>query len=1812
MKKILFLIFTLLLFGCNDKDQTETQNDSNKIVSNEEKKEEGKSKQNSILDASDQSKIFTDKLIKNFYLDLEDNELIIEFYNNQEKIDFNKSNLLTFEPNKVEGKYRWKDDRTLVYNFLKADKNIGYKVEFSLKEYLKKDYKNLSFYLNFDTPKMTNLEISKWEKGDEHFLRIYPTFDKKVSKDFINSNLKLSLPKGDKLKNLQIASIKTSNNEGTKFSIVTSYFKKDTERQCVRAEFLGQQLERYFSYNGVMGIRSFEFREKNEKFTLYIKMGSYVENIDLKPYINIEGLDNFYAKRIDKYSIVINGNFVSGKDYVVKLFKDMSTMKKDEIFKVTVPSLQPKVEFKNEGIYLADSDNKKLRIRTRNLKGIKLSVKKVDKQNIDYFVDYYGIESGTSGKSKYGDYSVIRFGTELYSEKIKFDTVLNKWVERDIDLSVLGEKYGKEGIYLVEAAYDSDDILVPIKGFEKEEENKDAYHNYSFADYISTNAYVSKTVVLSNIGIITKKTNDRLFVYTSNLLDGSPVANAKITMFTNKGIQKSYSNEEGVAIFNVEDRYWNFVFGEKDGELSFVNKYNNYIDYSMADNSGTNKKAGLNAYIYTERGVYRPGDNVYISSILFEDDKEIPENMPLKLKIYSPLNKLYKEIEGENKGNCLYTFDFKTDYSDTTGNWRAELYSGEMLIGSKYIKIETIVPPVIKVKNKLEFEGPKKLALEIKSDYLFGAPGKNLEYNSKLEIKLANNPFTSYKNYSFVNETLDTSNYNNQNRSGTLNEEGLGNEIFDIKLYSAPFKLDLIISTEVFQKDGRKVKESDSIVLDFYDRYAGIERYDAYGEIGEKISLGTILLDKDGNPLNEELEYNVYKNDNYWWWDYSSFDSYKKHYKQSYSTILIENGKIKSGEKVSFTLEDYGNYYVEIIDSKGHRGGTFVKSGYYSYGTNASDNFMNLGLNKTEFEEGDKIDVSFESDTDAYGIINIEKNNEIISSTRIKCKKGINTYSVDAEKAFFPGVYINVIVLQNLKDKLSDSNIKLQGLKYIKIKDKTKEIKSSINAEKVYKDSKNISVKVKTSMPNSSFTLAAVDQGLLYITKYQNPSAYDYFYGKERYGILNYDNYKHIININKDKAYETLTPGGGDYRLMSAAELEAQKSDKGVNEPKRFKAISYFKSGTTDENGEATVNFEMDEYMGELRFMLVTTKDGAFGNDSQKAKVRGEIVMFPGLPRKLAPEDEISSNLNLFINDIVGKKGTVGIKIKGPIVVEGPKEFEINELKTGELNFEFKLKALNQIGNAKVTYYFKSENFEKEVSVDIKVDSQAPFTTYQEAEELEKDAEVLFSINNEAVKNSSEAHVRISRYPTYNLYGRLQYLIRYPYGCLEQTVSSIFPQLYIDKFLNLSQSEWKEVNKNINDGIKRLEKFQLPDGSLSYWKNEQSADFWSTNYAHYFLVEAIRNGYYVPDYLIDGVSSFQSKQANNTREVSLVNLYRLYILALNGRENISAMNYYRQNSMSKMNNTEKFLLAGAYSLIGYKSTAENIIKDISFEIKDSYWEDNFGSDLRDKAIILDVISRLKKDEKSNELNNEILEKLAGREWYSTQTLAYSLIAVSNYREKIEFDNDLEFSYSVDGKEYKEKLSGANKTIDLTKYFGKEIKIKNLSDKKLYTNYIFQGQMSLKEQGAYAKELRLKTFIYDEEGKRVYNLNNIKKGQSLWYIYKVEKQKNKRYKNIALAQNLGSGFEIENLRINNGNYPEWVYDIIGSEAYSRNVDIRDDRMIWFFDMYYGSSSYFVAKYNAVTPGTFFMPGATVEAMYSNEIGASLKGEELIIK
>lgn len=1546
------------------------------------------------------------------------------------------------------------------------------------------------------------------------------------------------------------------------------------------------------------GLEGYRFEEYNNTIRLVLTFYRDIEKKDLNSYINISGSGMNTKLNItsNKNKIFINESFRPGTDYNITLFKGLTGLEKNYNITVKVPSKDPNIEFKSSGIYMTSSSEKKLRIRTINLESANLEILKVSSDNINLYRYRANIKKGKNDPTSWSNSGAKR----IYSGEINIKGEKDIWIDSDIDLSIFdNNKEMVNGLYIVRLNVDSDHTNL------KKKENF----------YKS----IEKTIVISDLGILVKKYDKNTTIFVKNLNTNLPIDKVEVIVDLNK-----YLTDKNGKV-TVPNTSWVDILVKKDKDIAFIDS-SNYIDYTLADNGGTIKKEGIDSYIYLTQGVFRPGNEINISTILSEKGKKLPDNQNLIMEIYTPKEGLYTTIKGKSQGNSLYTFKFKTQENDFTGDWTAKLYIGEVsnegFINSKKISIKTIVPPSVEIKDNSQII-EDLLIVNTNTKYLFGAAGNNLDYRVTVSNSISTNKFKGYNNFNFIDGTTQKFDIE-KTKEGKLDINGDMEEKFDISTKNAPYILDYNIKTEVFQRDGRKVIKNKTLIYSPYEEYVGIEnKDDSYYEIGQDITMKTVLLSKNGNEIKKMLNYTIYKNTTLYWWDYSSYNEYKKHYKSSPKTTVITEGKVNSDKDITFKIPGYGNYYVEVTDPKtNHSSGTMLKGSYWGDSDTKNDTFIKLDLNNKNYSIGDEAIVTFKSPSSGKAIINIESGKKLIKSEIIDLQEGEQSYTFKVTDEMYPGAYFNVIMLQDLKKKENDRELKLQGLRYFHVKNESKIIPIEIINKKVYKDPKNVEITIKGE-PGMSYTVAAVDVGVLNLTNFKSPDPYGYFTSKERYTIGNYDNYKLILDLLKDPAFNTFKPGGGG--------ALTNKREGSLSKKPRFKIASQFKSGRVNSNGEAKLTFNLENYMGKVKFMVVGINDNKLGKNDTTSDIRGDIVLLPGAPRSLTPKDQFKSNLTIFVNENFEKNTTVSLKTQGPIKIIGKDKFKLDASKIGEYNFDFDLKVLKSFGQGRLTYTVQGENKTYTNEMNIAIEPKLDIINYNESYVIEPGSEITFTTTKEAIKDSSTSKMIISKFPLNGLYGRLRYLIKYPYGCVEQTTSSIFPQLYIDNFMGLSKEEKDEVQKNIEKGIERLEKFQLINGSMSYWIGEDYTSEWGSNYAYFFLLSAIDNGYYVPEKMMNRLRTYMINSANSTREVSLANIQRLFLLSLDGRENISAMNYYKQNSMKEIDSLNKLLLASAYEKVGYKEVANSIYSGVDLDkigAKNLDWWDSFGSPIRDRSLALLALKNLGSLDETNKFQQKILATLANGDWLSTQTTAYALLAISQNIENS--DSGLrKYSYSIDKflrlKAEEREFSGNNESISLNKIHGKKIKIKNPGNTKLYVSYYFEGVVDPSDQVEYSNELGLKVKYFTEDGKEIPVLQSLKKGQSIWAIYDISKTRNSNYSELVLNQNVASGVEIENLRLQGDRLPKWLTNYTEYNLDLRYTDIRDSRVSYFFDLIKGSyyynnykriddfdHGYIIVKLNAVTKGSFFMPGATLKDMYHNEIGAGLKGFPLKVE
>jgi uncharacterized protein YfaS (alpha-2-macroglobulin family) len=507
------------------------------------------------------------------------------------------------------------------------------------------------------------------------------------------------------------------------------------------------------------------------------------------------------------------------------------------------------------------------------------------------------------------------------------------------------------------------------------------------------------------------------------------------------------------------------------------------------------------------------------------------------------------------------------------------------------------------------------------------------------------------------------------------------------------------------------------------------------------------------------------------------------------------------------------------------------------------------------------------------------------------------------------------------------------------------------------------------------------------------------------------------------------------------------------------------------------------------------------------------------------------------------------------------------------------------------------------------------------------------------------ATLEVSALPPVNLDSRLDYLVHYPHGCLEQTTSAVFPQLYLPALIPMDQNRRLEIANNIRAGIARLRSLQHPSGGFAYWPGIWNTDGrhdwrndWGTTYAGHFFLEAEKAGYTLPGDMKASWLRYQKGVAQNwsprtgdtppeyaqdkswREAVRYAQAYRLYTLALAGQPEIGAMNRLRESSLTL---AERWMLASAYKLAGKPEVAKQLsdtgrVQAFVFADANPY---TFGSLLRDRAVVLMGMTLLGRDAETGPLLEDVSAQLSSGEWYSTQSLAFALVAVAQNTGAQPFKG-FSFDYTA-GKgraaTRKSETPLANIQLPALPAAGLPLDLKNTSDRKLYVTAAVRATPASGEEDSSANGLSV-DIVYSVDGEPV-DVRKVAQGTDLVAQITVKNLSKRRLDNLALTQMVPAGWEIRNDRLEDapidgersqeadqhGRFwwvpPAWRGNSLRTAEYT---DIRDDRLQRYFSLGANEQIFFETRLNAAYLGRFYLPGTGIEAMYDAKMHARQKG------
>jgi uncharacterized protein YfaS (alpha-2-macroglobulin family) len=1213
------------------------------------------------------------------------------------------------------------------------------------------------------------------------------------------------------------------------------------------------------------------------------------------------------------------------------------------------------------------------------------------------------------------------------------------------------------------------------------------------------------------------------------------------------------------------------------------------------------------------------------------------------MELFNPQSQLTQTLVNTTPVNGFYAFRLATVASAPTGVWTAKATLGGATF-TKALKIETVAPNRLKVALDLERNDrgaigaaeqgePPTIRGKVTSQWLSGATAAGLRTDVRIRLKATPTRFDRYADFAFDDPARGYATEPQDLYAGELDANGTASFAKQLdSIEGAPGMLSASFTTRVFERGGAFSVSHASHDLSPYARYVGLRlpRGDASRNMlrtDEAHTVELASLTADGAPTDvRNIEVTLYKVDWKWWWDKSG-DSLAQYAQRTHTSVVQQSTVSAQGGKGEWRFEikypAWGRYLIRACDlDGGHCAGQTFYIDWPMWAGRAQDqsgpaaSVLVFTADKEKYAVGETATIQLPVAKEGRALFTVESGAAILDARWIDLAKDSNRIRLPITAAMAPNVYASITLVQP-HGKHNDRPIRLYGVIPLHVADRETLLKPEIDVASEWRPESTGVVRVseRNGRP-MTYTLAVVDEGLLDLTSFRTPDLHAEFYKREALGVSTWDLFDEVAGAYSADLERLLALGGSDAGPVKNPDERRTRFPP---------VVRYLGPFTLEAGAHGRHEIALPQYVGAVRVMVVGGHQTAYGSADKSVFVRQPLMLLPTLPRVLGPEEEVAVPVSVFVSDPAIKRVALSMQTDGPFEIVGAPTLTLDFTRPEEQLALLRLRSKARVGQGVVKFTAASGEHRAAANVHLDVRSPNPPTTQRVQRTLEPGESWTSRVTPHGLAGTNVVSLEVSAAPPLDLERRLHYLITYPYGCLEQTTSAVFPQLYLPSLLKLEDARKRAIQRNVQDGVHRLAGFQVPNGAFLYWPggfaapDAQLRDHWSTTYAGHFLVEAKRLGYSVPDSMLANWIRFQRTTAQSFRHQgeseALDQAYRLYTLALAKQPEIGAMNRLRERA--QLPGPARWLLAAAYKHAGLADAAADLARGAPRAVAAYDGRERiFGSDLRDNAIMLTSLVALGSANAAQPLVDEISRSLSSDGWYSTQSTAYALMAMAHYVGLGEFSN-YTFERSIDGKGGATSVTAPMYSTTLAGFpdGGASLRVANTSDRRLFVSVLTRGAPPSGADAAGAEGLSIRIEYRDDAG-RALDVSRLAQGSDLIAQVSVMNETGHRIDNIALAQLLPAGWEIHNERMEGaeatGERVEeaptrpWWWDV-AARSDAEHVDIRDDRIYRHFSLKPRERITFVTRLNAAYRGRYYLPTVAAEAMYDASRYARTQGQ-----
>ena len=1539
--------------------------------------------------------------------------------------------------------------------------------------------------------------------------------------------------------------------------------------------------------------------------------------VDFSKYISVDSKDPQSVKAEGK-QLCIEG-LTHGQRYQLQIRAGLpssvgETLEKTVGMAAYLPDRKPLVRFTGRAYVLPSRGQQGIPIVSVNTNSVNVEIYRIGDRNLAQLIQDKDLERQLSS----WDVNKIKSqsGARVFKGAMEVELDLNKEVTTAFPVDeALGTL--KPGAYAMIARPES-----------KKKDNQSAIATQWF--------------IVSDLGLAAFNGADGVHTFVRSLSDATPASGVEVRLIAknNEVLATRNSDASGYVRFDAA-----LARGEGGQAPAILVAQNGATDYAFLDLTaaafdlsdrgvkGRNAPGETDGYLYLERGVYRPGQTVHLSALV-RDRSGKASSLPVTLIVSRPDGVEDRRLVLPDQGLGGRTTSLALHDGAMTGTWRAKIYVDpkDDPISQAAFLVEDFVPERLDMTLQTDektISPTRSAAIIVEGKFLYGPPAAQMKIDGEVIVKVAKGGERAFPGYSFGTQKELVSPVRHPISQSTVTDDN-GKAKISIALPRVPKTakpLEANVVLRLRETGGRTIERNLKLPVALDLTRIGVKPLFEGNSLAEdqNARFDVIVVGKNGERIAQRnLSWTLSRIDTSWQW-------YNRDGYWSYEAITVPR-KVESGTldvasdapaKIDVPVK-FGRYRLDVAtqDGNAHKNSlattyAFTAGWYTSEDQPDTPEFLDVALDKPSYKPGEEAKLRIATKHGGHAIIAV-LNGGLKHVQHVDVGEGSSEVALTVGDDWGAGAYVTALLYRPIDVQQKRMPGRAIGLQWLKLDQEKRTLSVSLGAPQKVKSGGTLDVPLTISGlkagEEARVTVAAVDVGILNLTRFKTPAPETWFYAQTKLSTELRDFYGRLIDGMRAErgALRSGGDGPGGMQIQGSPPVEQTLAE--------FSGIVSVGAG-----GKAKVQFELPDFNGSVRLMAVAWSTDKLGHASRDIIVRDKLALTASGPRFLTLGDE--AQLSLDIHNVEGETAIYSVIVnekteRGPLATVLSQEIQ---LKTGERRQQSLVVKPAQVD--RYTYDVRISgpggvNVARTLNFDVKPPAgDVKRTTVSSLSGNGGKLTISDDLVHDLIRERTKVNISVGPTAKFDVPAILAQLDRYPYGCAEQTVSRALPLVYanaLSKRTGIATDS--KLKERIGQAIERVFQMQDASGAFGSW-GPSRADMWLTAYVTDFLTRAKEAGHNVKprglNQALDRLQNFIA-YAQDFDKGGEDRAYALYVLARNGRAPAGELRYYSDARLERFSTPlSKAQLGAALAMVGDNVRAKRAfaaaINDMNAKVSITPSRTDYGSRLRDGAAFLTLASETKLlQAETASLVDVVATAYQQRAYTSTQEQAWMLLAANSLAEGAE-----DGSLTLNGQPFGNAISQSLSANDLS---ANPIQIVNNGEGPVDAMISIVGA-SLSPQTPVSKGFTIERKYFSLDGTPVEFGTSAKVKQNDRIVTVVSFKTEHPGGRILLVDRLPAGLEIENPRlVKSGDIKSLAW--LKSDIKPEHTEFRDDRFVAAFDLYgrqrnaedkpAGTTATVAYIVRAVTTGSFVHPAATVEDMYRPERHARTQAGQLIVE